>query len=80
MREPLVRPCKAAAGDKVAVLSPSFAAPALAPQVHDQAMTQVRHLRAHGPTLEAFTFRNPFPAPDQPGSTTRTDDDWLCPA
>lgn len=45
----------------------------------DEAETRVRHLRAHGPTLEAFTFRNPFPAPDQPGSTTRSDDAWLCP-
>ncbi len=32
---------KAAPGDKVAVLSPSFAAPALGPAVHEQAMRRL---------------------------------------
>ena len=45
----------------------------------DEAKARVQHLRAHGPTLVAFTFRNPFPASDQPASTTRSDD-CLCPA
>ncbi|MFN8077261.1 MAG: LD-carboxypeptidase [Kineosporiaceae bacterium] len=41
---PLVHPRKAAHGDRVAVLSPSFAAPALFPQVHEQAMTRLQEL------------------------------------
>ncbi len=44
MREPLVRPRKAVAGDKVAVLSPSFPAPAVAPEVHEQAMSRLEEL------------------------------------
>lgn len=38
----LVRPAKASRGDKVAVVSPSFAAPAVAPAVHEQAMERIR--------------------------------------
>lgn len=38
----LLRPAKAVAGDKVAVLSPSFAAPAVAPAVHEQALTRLQ--------------------------------------
>lgn len=38
----LVSPPKAQPGDKVAVLSPSFAAPAVAPAVHEQAMERLR--------------------------------------
>ena len=38
---PLAAPRKAVAGDKVAVLSPSFAAPGLAPEVHEQAMQRL---------------------------------------
>ena len=37
----LTRPPKARPGDKVAVLSPSFAAPAVAPEVHEQAMRRL---------------------------------------
>lgn len=37
----LARPRKAAPGDRVAVLSPSFAAPGFAPEVHEQAMTRL---------------------------------------
>jgi hypothetical protein len=33
----------------------------------DDAEDRIRHLRAHGPTLEAFTLREPFPAPCEPG-------------
>jgi muramoyltetrapeptide carboxypeptidase LdcA involved in peptidoglycan recycling len=37
-----ISPRKARAGDKVAVLSPSFAAPAVAPAVHEQALERLR--------------------------------------
>lgn len=37
----LVHPSKAASGDKVAVVSPSFAAPGAAPAVHEQAMRRL---------------------------------------
>lgn len=37
-------PRKAGAGDKVAVVSPSFAAPAVAPEVHEQAVRRLRAL------------------------------------
>ena len=43
-----------------------------------EAQERLAHLREHGPTATAFTFRAPFPAPD--GSPVDTDDDWLCPA
>jgi muramoyltetrapeptide carboxypeptidase LdcA involved in peptidoglycan recycling len=38
----LISPRKAKAGDKVAVLSPSFAAPAVAPAIHEQALERLR--------------------------------------
>jgi muramoyltetrapeptide carboxypeptidase LdcA involved in peptidoglycan recycling len=38
----LISPRKAKAGEKIAVLSPSFAAPAVAPAVHEQAMDRLR--------------------------------------
>ncbi|MCC6311241.1 MAG: hypothetical protein IT345_10040 [Trueperaceae bacterium] len=41
MRSPLVHPAKPRPGDKVAVLSPSFAAPAVAPAVHEQALRRL---------------------------------------
>ena len=44
----------------------------------DEAKARLEHLRAHGPTPHAFTFRSPFPAPD--GEPVRRDDDWFCPA
>ncbi len=37
----LVRPAKAVPGDKVAVVSPSFAAPGVAPAIHEQAMQRL---------------------------------------
>ena len=37
----MIRPPKAVAGDRVAVLSPSFAAPGFAPAVHEQAMRRL---------------------------------------
>lgn len=41
MLDDVVRPSKARPGDKVAVLSPSFAAPGVAPAVHEQAMQRL---------------------------------------
>lgn len=41
MEHRLVQPAKASPGDKVAVLSPSFAAPGLFPEVHEQAMRRL---------------------------------------
>ena len=41
MSRDLLRPAKAAPGDRVAVLSPSFAAPAAAPAVHEQALRRL---------------------------------------
>jgi muramoyltetrapeptide carboxypeptidase LdcA involved in peptidoglycan recycling len=41
MASALVHPPKATPGDRVAVLSPSFAAPAVAPQVHEQALQRL---------------------------------------
>ena len=35
------------------------------PTVED-ARQRLQHLEAHGPTSHAFTFRTPFPAPDEP--------------
>jgi hypothetical protein len=42
-----------------------------------EAETRLRHLRAHGPTPHAFTFRDPFPSPDD---VAAAEDDWFCPA
>jgi hypothetical protein len=33
----------------------------------EEAMAKLAHLRAHGPTAEAFTFKQRYPAPDQGG-------------
>ena len=46
----------------------------------DEAEERVRRLRQHGPTPYVFSFRAPFPRPDQPGQSVRSDDGWLCPA
>ena len=40
----LLPPPKARPGDRVAVLSPSFAAPAVAPEVHEQAMRRLQEI------------------------------------
>lgn len=42
MAHDVVHPPKARPGDKVAVLSPSFAAPAAAPEVHEQALRRIQ--------------------------------------
>lgn len=44
MHPELVVPPKAARGDKVAVLSPSFAAPGVGPEVHEQALRRLTEL------------------------------------
>jgi hypothetical protein len=43
------------------------------------AVERLNHLRKHGPTLYAFTFRSPFPPPGAEGSIEAREDD-LCPA
>ena len=44
MVDELLRPAKARSGDRVAVLSPSFAAPGVAPAVHEQALRRLEEL------------------------------------
>ncbi|MPZ63920.1 MAG: LD-carboxypeptidase [Propionibacteriales bacterium] len=41
MQPPIVAPRKATPGEKVAVISPSFAAPGFAPEVHEQALKRL---------------------------------------
>jgi muramoyltetrapeptide carboxypeptidase LdcA involved in peptidoglycan recycling len=53
----LVHPSKAAAGDRVAVLSPSFAAPAMGPAVHEQAMRRLREVTGLVPVEYPTTRR-----------------------
>ncbi len=43
-----------------------------------EAEQRLIHLREHGPTPHAFTFREPFPAPD--AQSVARDKDWFCPA
>ena len=50
-------PPKAAPGDKVAVLSPSFAAPGVAPEVHEQAMTRLAEVTGLVPVEYPTTRR-----------------------
>ncbi len=42
----------------------------------DEAKARLVQLREQGPAAEAFTFRQPFPAPD--GDPVETDDRWNC--
>ena len=46
----------------------------------EEAGERLLAMRADGPTSYAFTFRDPFPAPDSADAATKADDDWLCPA
>ena len=57
MLQPLLRPSKAAPGDRVAVLSPSFAAPAVAPAVHEQALRRLADLTGLVPVEYPTTRR-----------------------
>ena len=43
-----------------------------------EAEQRLIHLREHGPTPHAFTFREPFAAPD--AASVARDEDWFCPA
>lgn len=43
-----------------------------------EAEQRLEHLRSHGPTPIAFTFRHHFDSPDP--AVGHTDDRWLCPA
>ena len=52
-----VHPPKARAGDRVAVLSPSFAAPAVAPAVHEQAMRRLTEVTGLVPVEYPTTRR-----------------------
>lgn len=46
----------------------------------EEAEERLAHLRAHGPTPHAFTFRRHWPAPDTGAETAVDDDRDLCPA
>lgn len=53
--------------------------PAGARPTTQEAEERVRHLRAHGPTPEAFTFKEPFTAPGDT-HTLAGNPEWMCPA
>ncbi|HET8962200.1 S66 peptidase family protein [Nocardioides sp.] len=57
MQQPIVSPRKAAPGDKVAVVSPSFAAPGFAPAVHEQAMERLQQVTGLVPVEYPTTRR-----------------------
>ncbi len=61
----LVHPPKAVAGDRVAVVSPSFAAPAVAPGVHEQAMRRLTELTGLVPVEYPTTRRLDATAADR---------------
>ena len=62
---PFVRPPKAVPGDRVAVLSPSFAAPAVAPAVHEQAMRRLAEVTGLVPVEYPTTRRLDATATDR---------------
>ena len=57
MSHDLLRPAKAAPGDRVAVLSPSFAAPAVGPEVHEQALRRLQEVTGLVPVEYPTTRR-----------------------
>ncbi len=57
MQPSIVAPRKAAVGDKVAVVSPSFAAPGFAPAVHEQAMERLARVTGLVPVEYPTTRR-----------------------
>ncbi len=57
MSPDLLRPAKAAPGDKVAVLSPAFAAPAVGVAVHEQAMRRLEEITGLVPVEYPTTRR-----------------------
>ncbi|MDO5500993.1 MAG: LD-carboxypeptidase [Propionibacteriaceae bacterium] len=60
----LVHPTKARPGDRIAVLSPSFAAPGFAPTVHEQAMARLAELTGLVP-VEYPTTRQLDASPEE---------------
>jgi hypothetical protein len=46
----------------------------------DEALARLEHLRVHGPSAHAFTFRHNFPAPDAPVPFTAPVPGDICPA
>ena len=60
-----VHPPKARRGDKVAVVSPSFAAPAIAPAVHEQALGRIRDVLGLEPVEYPTTRRLDASAEDR---------------
>jgi hypothetical protein len=67
----LVHPPKASPGDRVAVVSAGFAAPAVGPDVHEQAMARLRDVLGVEP-VEYPTTRRLHAAPEDVG-TARSD-------
>ena len=47
---------------------------------HAEAIARLEHLRRHGPSPDAFTFRHPFPQPGEAWSEPRTPLGDECPA
>ena len=45
-----------------------------------EAVAKLDHLRHHGPTAQAFTFRRPFAAPEGGSAPIAADDRDVCPA
>lgn len=60
-----MHPTKARAGDKVAVVSPSFAAPGFAPAIHEQAMRRLGEVTGLVPVEYASTRRSGASAQDR---------------
>ncbi len=61
----MIHPPKAAPGDRVAVLSPSFAAPGFAPEVHEQAMRRLTEVTGLVPVEYPTTRRLDASAQDR---------------
>ncbi|CAN5217352.1 LD-carboxypeptidase [soil metagenome] len=57
MPRDLIRPTKARPGDKIAIVSPSFAAPGAYPQVHEQAMQRLAEITGLVPVEYPTTRR-----------------------
>ena len=61
----LVHPPKARPGDRVAIVSPSFAAPAVAPEVHEQGVRRLVELTGLVPVEYPTTRQLDAPAADR---------------
>ena len=62
---PLTHPPKAKPGDRVAIVSPSFAAPAVAPEVHEQGVRRLAELTGLVPVEYPTTRQLDAPAADR---------------